>query len=175
MTHTDIARVFAVSAGLVAVLAATVPIISIAALSSPPTAASVGLMPSPQLEPSDVVRIQVEALRENTPLNEGIELTYRFASPANKRSTGPLDRFLVMVRSAPYDRLLNHLSARYGPVAVSGDESSQTVIVTDKGGEEVAYVWTLSRQQEGEFEACWMTTAVIPARGSGQRHLGRTV
>ena len=51
MTHIDIARVFAVSAGLVAVLAATVPLISIAALSSPPTAASVGLMPSPSQIP----------------------------------------------------------------------------------------------------------------------------
>ena len=67
--------------------------------------------PSPALNPGEVVRIQVEALRKNGPLNEGIELTYRFASPGNKQVTGPLDRFVRMVSSAPYDRLLNHLNA----------------------------------------------------------------
>jgi hypothetical protein len=48
------------------------------------------------------VRIQVEALRKNGPLNEGIELTYRFTSPGNKQVTGPLDRFVRMVSSALY-------------------------------------------------------------------------
>jgi hypothetical protein len=126
-------------------------------------------VPSPELEPSEVVRIQVDALRQNGPLNDGIELTYRFASPGNKRSTGPLDRFIEMVRSKPYDRLLNHLDEQYGRVAVSGTEAYQTVLITDNRGDELAYVWVLSRQGKGAFKHCWMTDAVIP----GERPLKR--
>ncbi len=43
--------------------------------------------PDPSLSPQDVVSIQIEALRNNdTPYeNRGIEVTFNFASPANKR------------------------------------------------------------------------------------------
>jgi hypothetical protein len=109
------------------------------------------------------VRVQVEALRTNSPLDEGIRLTYRFASPGNKSYTGPIGRFIRMLRSAPYDRLLNHRSARYGPVSISGTEAFQTVTVIDKEGEETAFRWLLSRQSRGAFKDCWMTNAVIAA------------
>ena len=119
--------------------------------------------PSPDLDPAEVVRIQVEALRNNSPLNEGIALTYRFASPNNKRSTGPLDRFTQMVRTDPYHLLLNHRRARYEPLALSGNQAHQLVIITDSAGEEIAYHWTLVRQEEGKFKDCWMTDMVIPS------------
>lgn len=147
---------------------ALAPLVLAAAVSPQPT--TPGLKkptPSPELEPSAVVRIQVEALRSNSYLNEGIELTYGFASPENQRFTGPLPRFIEMVRSTPYDRLLNHRSARYGPLAVSRDEAYQIVIITDQAGEDVAYLWVLSRQSEGEFKDCWMTAAVISAEQPG--------
>ena len=118
----------------------------------------------------DTGKIQVEALRNNSLLDEGIELTYRFASPGNKRVTGPLVRFTAMVRSPPYDRLLNHRSARYGPLAVSGDEAYQRVIVTDAAGEEVVYHWVLSRQSEGQYKDCWMTDGVLPVQHPGERN-----
>ena len=55
--------------------------------------------PDPSLSPQDVVSIQIEALRNNdTPYEDrGIEVTFNFASPTNKRATGPLERFKVMV------------------------------------------------------------------------------
>jgi hypothetical protein len=123
-----------------------------------PTAAT----PTPDLEPADVVRIQVEALRDNSPLDEGIELTYRFASPANKQVTGPLTRFTAMVHASPYDRLLNHLRASYEPLAIAGDEAHQMVTITDTVGEEITYHWVLVRVSEGPYKDCWMTDAVIP-------------
>ncbi len=152
-------------------LLAAMPMVVVAALPTEPSAKPNGPVPSPELEPSEVVRIQVDALRSNTSLNRGIELTYRFASPDNKRYTGPLARFIDMVRSAPYDRLLNHLSAQYGPVALSANEAHQMVIIVDAAGEEVGYIWVLSRQSEGAFKDCWMTDAVIPAERSVQRDL----
>ena len=56
--------------------------------------------PSPDLKPSDVVRIQLKAMQQNDPSNLGIEATFRFASPSNKNFTDPLSRFI---------RLVNHL------------------------------------------------------------------
>jgi hypothetical protein len=127
--------------------------------------------PTPELEPADVVRIQVEALRGNGPDDEGIEVTFRFASPGNKRSTGPLARFAEMVRTAPYDRLLNHLNAEYSPTKLSDDKAYQLVTITDRLGVKITYLWVLSKQIEGEFEGCWMTDAVIPSETRQQGRL----
>jgi len=150
-----------------ALVMAIVQLVVVAALSKAPDHQPSA--PSPELDPSEVMRIQVEALRNDSLLNEGIELTYRFASPQNKRFTGPLPRFIEMVRSVPHDRLLNHRSARYGPMAISGDNAHQLVTVTDREGEEIRYHWVLSRQGEGEFKDCWMTNAVIAAEPTAQR------
>ncbi len=149
--------------GLLALLLIAIPLFVAAAVSTSRPPGIGDPRPSPALDPGEVVRIQIAALQTNSLLNEGIELTYRFASPANKRATGPLPRFVEMVRSPPYDRLLNHRSARYSPVLVSGNEALQVVIITDRNGEEFAYHWLLSRQDQGELKDCWMTNAVIPA------------
>ena len=68
------------------------------------------LQPDPKYTPADVVRIQLQALRANdTPSkNAGIEVAFRFASPANKSTTGPLARFIDLVSSPPYRPMLNH-------------------------------------------------------------------
>ena len=133
--------------------------------------ASQALTPTPSLTPIDVVRIQVDALRQNSPSDEGIILTYQFASPRNKRVTGPLQRFVDMVRSAPYDRLINHQSVRYGPTAITADKAYQPVIVTDGAGQEAGYIWALSRQVNGVFKDCWMTDAVYPRERSAPYRL----
>ena len=170
MIHRNYVLAFKVTAqAFPALLLAIVPLLVAAALSTAPDSQPKVPAPSPELDPSEVVRIQVEALRSNSLLNEGIQLTYRFASPQNKRFTGPLSRFIQMVRSAPYDRLLNHSSARYSPMAISADEAHQIVIITDMEGEEIPYHWVLRRQSEGEFKDCWMTSAVIPAEPPVQR------
>ncbi len=157
--------------GSVLLLLAMVPLGVAAGLSPQPVPQRDGPVPSPELAPAEVVRIQVEALRKNSLSNDGIELTYRFASPNNTRSTGPLDRFVDMVRSAPYDRLLNHRRAEYSPMAVSGNQAQQIVVIIDAEGNEAGYVWVLARQTEGLLEDCWMTDAVIPAEREVQRQL----
>jgi hypothetical protein len=144
-----------------------------AAAASSPTSEWERRVPSPSLDPAAVIRIQVEALRANGLLNEGIKLTYSFASPENRRSTGPLGRFTAMIRSAPYDRLLNHRSARFGPLSVSGAKAFQTVTIVDKEGEETRYLWVLSRQSQGELKDCWMTDAVISSQNRAPRQLVR--
>jgi len=126
------------------------------------------LAPAPSFDPAEVTQIQLDALRTNTLINEGIALTFRFASPANRQVTGPLPRFVKMLRSPPYDRLLNHREVEYGPLRVEDDTAYQPVIVTGSDGQQAGYLWVMSRQRDGEFKDCWMTDAVLstepPAR-----------
>lgn len=41
--------------------------------------------------------------------------------------------------------------------------------ITDSAGEEIAYHWTLVRQEEDKFKDCWMTDAVIISAANAAR------
>ena len=118
--------------------------------------------PDPSLSPRDVVSIQIEALRNNdTPYEDrGIEVTFNFASPTNKRMTGPLERFKVMVRNPVYGPMINHRSAEYENVRVEGDFAQVDAILQSKDGQYLGYRFMLSRQHGNEYEGSWMTDAV---------------
>ncbi len=118
-----------------------------------------GAIPSPELTPDQVVRIQLEALRGNDARDSGIEVTFRFASPANRASTGPLPRFARMIKSG-YAAMLEFESVRYGPVETIGRFARQRVELSGPGGV-TAYEFILERQQGGEFAGCWMTSSVL--------------
>lgn len=59
------------------------------------------LSPNPTSDPETVVTIQLEALATNDePFEDtGIGVAYNLASPANRRVTGPFERFAQMVVS----------------------------------------------------------------------------
>lgn len=121
---------------------------------------SASLRPSAHLGPEDVVRIQLEALRKNDGENRGIVVAFRFASPANKRSTGPLPRFISMIRNGPYNLMLEYRKILYAPVRIEGETATQRVTLI--GEEGVAdFVFLLSRQRRAPCKGCWMTEAVI--------------
>ena len=149
--------------GLV-VAAAAVFVVLITATLAPVAAQSTshGAFPGPEYGPADVVRIQVQALANNdTPYpNAGIEVAFRFASPANKRVTGPLRRFIRMLYTPAYRPFLRHKVAHFGHVDVQGSEATQTVILTAASGQRVGYVFRLSKQRGAPCTACWMTDGV---------------
>ena len=120
--------------------------------------------PHPSLSPQDVVSIQIEVLRNNDiPYEDrGIEVTFKFASPANKRMTGPLERFKLMVRNPSYGPMINHRDASYENLMVEGEFARIDVILNSKEGEYLGYRFILSRQHGNEYEGSWMTDAVIP-------------
>jgi len=120
--------------------------------------------PDPSLLPQDVVRIQIEALRDNDiPYKDrGIEVTFNFASPANRRQTGPIERFKAMVHNPLYGPMINHRSAIYENLVVEGEYAQIDVILLSKEGEHLGYRFFLSRQHGNEFEGSWMTDAVSP-------------
>ncbi len=120
--------------------------------------------PHPSLSPQDVVSIQIEALQNNDiPYEDrGIEVTFNFASPANQRMTGPLERFKEMVRNPVYGPMINHRNAKYENLMVEGEFARIDVILNSKEGEYLGYRSILSRQHGNEYEGSWMTDAVIP-------------
>lgn len=125
------------------------------------------LVPAPALSPGEVVRIQLEALRHNDQYNRGIEVAFRFASPANRANTGPLARFVSMIRNGPYALMLGFRAASYGPVESKGVRARQRVTLAD-AGRSVTYWFYLSRQSEEPYVDCWMTDAVYVEPFAGQ-------
>ena len=118
--------------------------------------------PSKSLSPPDVIRLQLSALANNGQLgsDRGIEVTWRFASPANKALTGPLARFRRMVKGG-YFAMLNHRRSTLGELDLTAVEAKQVVILEDAQGGVHVYVWVLGLQEEGPFRGCWMTDAVV--------------
>ncbi|HEX9924170.1 MAG TPA: DUF4864 domain-containing protein [Anaerolineae bacterium] len=116
--------------------------------------------PNPELLPDEVVQIQIEALQFNDSKDRGIEITFRFASPGNKRFTGPLPRFTQMLRNPLYRSMLNHKSATYEPINIDGTAASQLVTLVDLEGNSIVYLFALSKQSEPPCLGCWMTDSV---------------
>lgn len=124
------------------------------------------LVPKPGLTPDQVVQIQLNALRHNDARNRGIEVAFRFASPDNRLNTGPLPRFIDMIRQGPYRLMLAYENVAYHPLEVVEDQARQRVTLVG-AGLVVDYEFYLSRQSEGGCTGCWMTDAVIARRASG--------
>jgi hypothetical protein len=118
------------------------------------------LEPNPELSPGQVVKIQVEALQNNDEADTGIEITFKFASPANKRVTGPLNRFKRLVKNPLYRPMLNHKIAEYEPVEISGNTATQRVTIIGPNGKATVYLFSLSRQTEPPCIGCWLTDSV---------------
>ena len=115
--------------------------------------------PSPELSPEEVVRIQMEAFRNNDEEDRGIAVAFRFASPNNRRNTGPVERFSRMMQGPLYRPMLMYEDIRYGEAAVRGRVALQRVELT-LGERRFTYDFYLVRQDGGEYDQCWMTEGV---------------
>ena len=118
--------------------------------------------PEPELKPNDVVKLQLLAMQQNDDSDFGIEVTFRFASPSNKIQTGPLKRFIRLVRNPSYRPLLNHINATFLELNIEEDFAVQDVIITTSNGERIGYRFRLSIQKGLLYPGCWMTDSVIP-------------
>ncbi|MDX1528162.1 MAG: DUF4864 domain-containing protein [Gammaproteobacteria bacterium] len=124
-------------------------------------------VPTPELDPGEVVRIQLEALRANDAGDEGIAVAFRFASPQNKASTGPLPRFIHMIKAGPYRLMLEYERASYSPTRIEGNRAVQRVTLV--GARQIrSYDFLLRRQTGPPCDGCWMTEAVLVVPGTEQ-------
>lgn len=115
--------------------------------------------PTPELTPREVVELQLQAFRENDEEDRGVEVAFRFASPRNKRVTGPLERFARMMKGPLYRAMLVYDEAEYGETLVRGRVAMQRVALT-VGERRLSYEFYLVRQEGGPFDQCWMTESV---------------
>jgi hypothetical protein len=133
------------------------------------TNASDEIVPSPAMSPADVVNFQLQALQHNDDPapNSGIAKVFRFASPANREVTGPLDHFEQIIRSPAYAVLINARSSQIASTKVVANRAEVTVTVTSSLGKETGFTFILSKQMDGDFQGCWMTDSVLQV-GSDQ-------
>lgn len=131
-----------------------------AGLAAPAAAESADASPNSSLSPEQVVRCQMEALRSNGSDDNGIAIAFRFASPSNKRVTGPLPRFIHMIKHSPYRVMLGPRLIEYGEVEVVEDQARLQVSVLTPDYVAVAFRFYLSRQTHAECNGCWMTDGV---------------
>ena len=92
------------------------------------------LKPNSQIKPSEVVKIQLTGLQKNDLKykDSGIEQTWKFAHPNNKRVTWPLSNFKMMIKSDSYGMMINHLSHTITELGSSDKWAQFEVIILDK-------------------------------------------
>lgn len=119
--------------------------------------------PDPSYGPGRVVGIQLEALATNDdPIPDaGIKTAYNFASPANRRQTGPLDRFVRMVEGPQYAPMIDHEDAVRGPLERTESRADQQVTLTGLDGRTGTYRFGVSKQSGGSLDGCWLTDRVL--------------
>ena len=119
--------------------------------------------PNSEIKPSEVVKIQLLGLQKNNDEFEdsGIQQTWNFAHPNNKKATGPLDKFKRMIKGNNYQMMINHLSHSITKVR-GGDSWAQfEVIILDKEKIYHKFNWQVEKYTEdGPLKDCWLTTMV---------------
>ncbi len=121
------------------------------------------LKPSSDINPKQVVKIQLTGLQKND-LNfkdSGIEQTWNFAHPNNKKVTGPLGNFKRMLKGDSYQMMINHLSHTITQLGSSDKWTQFEVIILDKNKIYHKFNWQVEKYTEdGELKDCWLTSMV---------------
>jgi len=121
------------------------------------------LKPSSDINPKEVVKIQLTGLQKND-LNfkdSGIEQTWNFAHPNNKKVTGPLGNFKRMLKGNSYEMMINHLSHTITQLGSSDKWAQFEVIILDKNKIYHKFNWQVEKYtEEGELKDCWLTSMV---------------
>jgi len=121
------------------------------------------IKPNSSLEALDVLMIQLKSLKNNnSPYKDaGIEQTWEFAHPTNKKSTGPLKRFKRMIYGESYKILISHENTKTIILNETSDKFIFKVYVLSKDKKKYYYIWQMKKvKQEGKLKNCWMTTGV---------------
>ena len=121
------------------------------------------LKPSVNIDPKQVVLIQLKALMKNdSPYKDrGIEQTWEFAHPNNQKYTGPLEKFKIMLKGESYKMLLNHLDHKIVAVQVGNGFADYEVTVLDVEKKYYKFNWRVEKYQlDGNLKNCWLTTMV---------------
>ena len=125
------------------------------------------------LKPFDVLMIQLNSLKNNNvPYKDaGIEQTWEFAHPDNKKMTGPLEKFKQMIYGKSYKILINHETNEITILNETSNKSVYKVYILSKDKKKYYYIWQVEKVlTEGKLKNCWMTSGV-----SDPIYLGATI
>ena len=121
------------------------------------------LKPSSNIKPSEVIEIQLLGLQKNDLgfKDSGIEQTWNFAHPNNKRVTGPLENFKKMIKGQSYQMMINHLNHKIIQLGSTDKWAQFEVIILDKNKIYHKFNWQVEKYTlEGDLKDCWLTTMV---------------
>ena len=119
--------------------------------------------PNNLILPAEVIKIQLVGLMDNDKdfKDSGIEQTWNFAHPNNKKNTGPLPNFKMMIKGSSYQMLLNHISHTITELGSSDNWAQFEVIILDKDKIYHKFNWQVEKfKLEGPLQDCWLTTVV---------------
>ena len=122
------------------------------------------IKPANNLTAYDVIKIQLNALKNNNKPNKnsGIKQTWVFAHPKNKKITGPYERFQKMLLGDQYKVLLNHESHKIKLITNSKDKYIYNVELISIDKKMYFYEWHLEKSTIENCNSCWFTTIVSP-------------
>ena len=121
------------------------------------------IKPNNGIEPLQVVKIQLRSLKNNDQIytDAGIEQTWEFAHPNNRKYTGPLEKFKNMLKGESFSMLLNHKEHKISEIFLSDDVATFEVIILDFNKEYFKFKWQVEKfNKNGPLKDCWLTTAV---------------
>ena len=118
------------------------------------------IKPNKNLDPYDVVKIQLEALKDNGENDEGIRQTWFFAHPDNKKVTGPYERFRIMIYGDQYRQLLNHDTHKINLIMNTPNAHMFKIKILTKDKQLLFYEWHVKKASEKNCIDCWFTSSV---------------
>ena len=116
--------------------------------------------PNKKLNPYDVVKIQLEALKNNNKDDNGIKQTWLFAHPNNKKVTGPYERFRIMIYGQQYKFLLNHSSHKINLIKNTSNIFIYRIEILSDKKQLFFYEWHVQKGSDEKCKNCWFTSAV---------------
>ena len=121
------------------------------------------IKPSINIKPEKVIKIQLQGLMKNDipEIDRGIEQTWEFAHPNNRRFTGPLSRFKEMIKGDSYSMLLNHISHKIVEIYTDEKNAVYEVTILDTSKNYFKFRWEVEKfLDSGPLKNCWLTTVV---------------
>ena len=121
------------------------------------------LVPNNSILPNEVIKIQLTALMNNDKefKDSGIEQTWNFAHPNNKKVTGPLENFKRMIKGDSYQMMINHLSHTITQLGSADKWAQFEVVILDENKIYHKFNWQVEKYtMNGPLKNCWLTTMV---------------
>ena len=121
------------------------------------------IKPNSEIGPNQVVKIQLNGLMKNDEpnLNNGIKQTWEFAHPSNKKYTGPLSKFITLLKGQNYKMLINHLDNEIIEIFKTSNKFGFEVTILSNDKNYYKFQWIVEKYyEEGPLKDCWLTISV---------------